>query len=79
MIAQTADGGIQAAAIEALKQSPGILAALIVIALFMRYISSRDRNDQEERKSVRETQNNLADSVKTLAVVVEGLKEKLKK
>lgn len=70
---------IEGAAIEALKQSPGILAALIVIALFMRYITGRDRNDQEERKSVRESQDKLADSVKTLAVVVEGVKEKLKK
>jgi hypothetical protein len=68
---------VESAAIDALKQSPGILAALIVIVVFMRYITARDKNDQEERKAVRESQDKLSESVKTLAIVVEGVKDKL--
>lgn len=77
MIAQA--DSIESAAMEALKQAPGVLACLIILVVFIRYISGRDRNDQEERQRVRETQEKLADSVNKLALVVEGVKEKLKK
>lgn len=77
MLAQS--GSVEQAAIEALKQSPGILASLILIVIFVRYITGRDTNDRSERQAVRESHEKLAESVNTLAVVVEGLKEKLKK
>jgi hypothetical protein len=70
---------LSAAAFEALKQSPSVIAALFLIIGFIRYISGRDKNDQEERKSVRESQDKLADSVNKLAIVIEGVKEKIKK
>lgn len=70
---------MQDAAIEALKQAPGVLACLIILVVFIRYISGRDRNDQEERQKVRESQEKLADSINKMALVVEGVKEKLKK
>lgn len=73
MIAQS--DTIQGAAIEALKQVPGILACLILLVLFIRYISRRDANDLEERKAARDSQDKLSDSVNKLAMVVERLKK----
>lgn len=67
------------AAIDALKQSPSVIASLFLIVWFIRYISGRDRSDQEERQKARESHEKLADSVNNLALVVEGIKEKLKK
>lgn len=75
--ASAATSSVESAAIDALKQSPGILAALIVIVLFMRYITARDKNDQEERKEMRDALDRHSTAVNNLSIVVEGVKEKI--
>lgn len=82
ILAQTS---VETAAIEALKQAPGLVITLVVVVLFLRYIEGRGRADAEERKNNAEERRQMLSTLdkfsttqQNLAVVVEGLKENMK-
>lgn len=79
LLAQASNGPIENAALEALRQAPGIIAVLVMTVLFLRYLTDCRKADHEERKEQRETMKQQSDAVKELAVVVGSLKDNIKK
>lgn len=74
-----AETSVENAAIEALKQAPGLVICLVICVLFIRHLSERNKTDAEERKDMRATLDRFSQSQQNLAIVVEGLKESMKK
>lgn len=74
-----AEGNVEVAAIEALKQAPGLVLALAMMVFFLKHLSERNKldaeqrkSDADERKANREALEKNAAAMQNLAIVIEG-------
>lgn len=74
-----AQSQIETAAIEALKQAPGLVVALVMLILFLRRDAERDKSNTEERRDFTAALNKFSEAQNNVAVVLEGLKEQIKR